>query len=111
MINNFLIIFLFFPLKEIIPQLFARLSSHPEQVVRQQLESLLVMLAKLAPWSVVYPTLVDANTHEKEPSGELRQILACLVKATVSFSYFQFCTHKLSQSVLISCSFYLFPFS
>lgn len=68
------------PWQEIIPQLFARLSSHPEQVVRQQLESLLVMLAKLAPWSVVYPTLVDANTHEKEPSGELQQILACLNK-------------------------------
>lgn len=77
-LNDFLIFF-GFVLKEITPQLFARLSSHPEQVVRQQLESLLIMLSKLAPWSIVYPTLVDANTHEKEPTVELQHILACLV--------------------------------
>ncbi|VFQ78326.1 unnamed protein product [Cuscuta campestris] len=68
------------PWQEIIPQLFARLCSHPEQVVRKQVESLLVMLSKLSPWSVVYPTLVDVNSCEKEPPEELRQILACLNK-------------------------------
>ncbi|CAH9125835.1 unnamed protein product [Cuscuta epithymum] len=68
------------PWQEITPQLFARLCSHPEQVVRKQVESLLVMLAKLSPWSVVYPTLVDANSCGKEPPEELQQILACLNK-------------------------------
>ncbi|XP_031125880.1 serine/threonine-protein kinase SMG1-like [Ipomoea triloba] len=66
------------PWQEITPQLFARLCSHPEQVVRKQVESLLVMLAKLSPWSVVYPTLVDANSCEKKPPEELQRILACL---------------------------------
>ncbi|KAM3220199.1 hypothetical protein P3S67_019940 [Capsicum chacoense] len=66
------------PWQEITPQLFARLSSHPEQAVRKQLETLLVKLAKLSPRSVVYPTLVDANSYEREPSEELQKILACL---------------------------------
>ncbi|KAL8554396.1 hypothetical protein ACS0TY_002546 [Phlomoides rotata] len=66
------------PWQEIAPQLFARLSSHPDKVVRKQLESLLVMLAKHSPWSLVYPTLVDANSPEKEPSEELQKILAYL---------------------------------
>lgn len=62
------------------PQLFARLSTHPEQVVRKQLEGLLIMLAKLSPWSIVYPTLVDVNAYEEGPSEELQHILGCLVK-------------------------------
>ncbi|KAJ8572306.1 hypothetical protein K7X08_008817 [Anisodus acutangulus] len=66
------------PWQEVTPQLFARLSSHPEQAVRKQLETLLVKLAKLSPRSVVYPTLVDANSYEREPSEELQKILACL---------------------------------
>lgn len=61
------------------PQLFARLSSHPEEDVRKQLESILVMLAKQSPWSIIYPTLVDINTSEEDPSEELQHILACLV--------------------------------
>ncbi|KAJ6402761.1 hypothetical protein OIU84_014793 [Salix udensis] len=65
------------PWQEVTPQLFARLSSHPEQVVRKQLEGLLMMLAKLSPWSIVYPTLVDVNTNE-EPPEELQHILGCL---------------------------------
>ncbi|CAL5385725.1 unnamed protein product [Camellia sinensis] len=68
------------PWQEITPQLFARLSSHPEQVVRKLLEGLLVMLAKLSPWSIVYPTLVDVNACEQEPSEELQHIQACLSK-------------------------------
>lgn len=75
--NVVLIVFLI--LKEIAPQLFARLSSHPDKVVRKQLESLLAMLAKHSPWSLVYPTLVDANSPEKGPSEELQRILAYLV--------------------------------
>lgn len=66
-------------MKEIAPQLFAQLSSHPDKVVRKQLESLLAMLAKHSPWSLVYPTLVDANSPEKGPSEELQRILAYLV--------------------------------
>ncbi|XP_010255040.1 PREDICTED: uncharacterized protein LOC104595829 isoform X1 [Nelumbo nucifera] len=68
------------PWQEITPQLFARLSSHPEQVVRKQLEGLLMMLAKLSPWSIVYPTLVDINAYEGEPLEELQHILGCLTK-------------------------------
>ncbi|XP_058069212.1 uncharacterized protein LOC131218594 isoform X2 [Magnolia sinica] len=68
------------PWQEITPQLFARLSSHPEQVVRKQLEGLLMMLAKLSPWSIVYPTLVDVNAYEGEPSEELQHIIGCLGK-------------------------------
>ncbi|XP_051146929.1 uncharacterized protein LOC127262327 isoform X2 [Andrographis paniculata] len=68
------------PWQEITPQLFARLSSHPDEVVRKQLEALLIMLAKLSPWSLVYPTLVDANSPEKEPSEELQNILSFLNK-------------------------------
>ncbi|GAV75069.1 PI3_PI4_kinase domain-containing protein/FATC domain-containing protein [Cephalotus follicularis] len=66
------------PWQEVTPQLFARLSSHPEQVVRKQLEGLLMMLAKLSPWSVVYPTLVDVNANEEKPSEELQHIFGCL---------------------------------
>ncbi|KAK9165650.1 hypothetical protein Scep_000841 [Stephania cephalantha] len=68
------------PWQEITPQLFARLNSHPEQVVRKQLEGLLMMLAKLSPSSIVYPTLVDINAYEREPSEELQHILGCLRK-------------------------------
>ncbi|KAL0365454.1 UNVERIFIED_CONTAM: Serine/threonine-protein kinase SMG1 [Sesamum angustifolium] len=68
------------PWQEITPQLFARLSSHPDKVVRKQLETLLIMLAKHSPWSLVYPTLVDANSPEKEPSEELQNILYFLNK-------------------------------
>lgn len=66
-------------LKDATPQIFARLSSHPEQVVRKLLEGLLMMLAKLSPCSIVYPTLVDVNACEQETSEELQHILACLV--------------------------------
>ncbi|PSS26075.1 Serine/threonine-protein kinase [Actinidia chinensis var. chinensis] len=68
------------PWQDITPQLFARLSSHPEQVVRKLLEGLVMMLAKLSPWSIVYPTLVDINACEQEPSEELQHILSCLSK-------------------------------
>ncbi|XAR59500.1 Non-specific serine/threonine protein kinase [Bertholletia excelsa] len=68
------------PWQEITPQLFSRLSSHPEQAVRKQLEGLLLMLAKLSPWSIVYPTLVDIDACEQEPSEELQHVLACLSK-------------------------------
>ncbi|GLT97003.1 hypothetical protein SLE2022_145910 [Rubroshorea leprosula] len=64
--------------QEVTPQLFARLSSHPEQVVRRQLEGLLIMLAKRSPWSIVYPTLVDVNAYDEKPSEELQHILGCL---------------------------------
>lgn len=64
--------------------MFARLSSHPEQVVRKQLEGLLMMLAKQSPWSIVYPTLVDVNAYEEKPSEELEHILGCLVKNYLS---------------------------
>ncbi|QHO55240.1 Serine/threonine-protein kinase [Arachis hypogaea] len=37
------------PWQEVTPQLFARISSHHEQVVRKQLEGLLMMLAKQSP--------------------------------------------------------------
>ncbi|KAF5727229.1 hypothetical protein HS088_TW22G00918 [Tripterygium wilfordii] len=67
-----------FPWQEVTPQLFARLSSHPEQVVRKQLEHLLMMLAKLSPWSIVYPTLVDVDASEGKPSEELQHIMGCL---------------------------------
>ncbi|KAK4754896.1 hypothetical protein SAY87_008653 [Trapa incisa] len=66
------------PWQEMIPQLFARLSSHPEQVVRRQLQSLLIMLCKQSPWSIVYPTLVDVNANQDKQSEELQQILSCL---------------------------------
>ncbi|XP_068658136.1 uncharacterized protein [Aristolochia californica] len=66
------------PWQEVTPQLFARLSSHPEVVVRKQLEGLLMMLAKLSPWSIVYPTLVGVNAYEGEPPEELQRIMGCL---------------------------------
>ncbi|XP_019057389.1 PREDICTED: uncharacterized protein LOC104807342 [Tarenaya hassleriana] len=68
------------PWQEVIPQLYARLSSHPEEVVRKQIECLLIMLAKLSPWSIVYPTLVDVNACDKKPSEELLHITACLTE-------------------------------
>ncbi|XP_030522831.1 uncharacterized protein LOC115735623 [Rhodamnia argentea] len=68
-----------FPWQEMTPQLFARLSSHPEQVVRRQLQSLLMMLGKRSPWSIVYPTLVDVNANEEKPSEELEHVLGCLL--------------------------------
>ena len=66
------------------PQLFARLSSHPEKIVRKQLEGLVMMLAKRSPWSVVYPTLVDVNSYEEKPSEELQHILGSLVTCFLS---------------------------
>lgn len=67
-----------FPWQEVTPQLFARLSSHPQNIVRRQLEGLLIMLAKRFPWSIVYPTLVDVNSYDQKPSEELQHILDCL---------------------------------
>lgn len=55
------------------------MSSHPQQVVRKQLEGLLLTLAKMSPWCIVYPTLVEINAYEGEPSEELQHILGCLV--------------------------------
>ncbi|WVZ03018.1 hypothetical protein V8G54_023824 [Vigna mungo] len=66
------------PWQEVTPQLFARISSHPEQVIRKQLEGLLTMLAKQSPYSIVYPTLVDVNAYEEKPSEELHNVLGCL---------------------------------
>ncbi|XP_027356375.1 serine/threonine-protein kinase SMG1-like isoform X2 [Abrus precatorius] len=66
------------PWQEVTPQLFARLSSHPEQDIRKQLEGLLIMLAKQSPCSIVYPTLVDVNAYEEKPSEELHHVLGCL---------------------------------
>uniref|UniRef100_A0A0A9DSN8 PI3K/PI4K catalytic domain-containing protein n=1 Tax=Arundo donax TaxID=35708 RepID=A0A0A9DSN8_ARUDO len=68
------------PWQEIIPQLFARLSSHPEKIVRGLLESILLKLGKLSPCSIVYPTLVDINACEGEPSEELQRVSDFLVK-------------------------------
>ncbi|OAY80733.1 Serine/threonine-protein kinase SMG1 [Ananas comosus] len=68
------------PWQEIIPQLFARLGSHPEKEVRKLLEGILMMLGKLSPCSIVYPTLVDLNAYEGKPSEELQHILDHLVK-------------------------------
>ncbi|KAG9130436.1 hypothetical protein Leryth_004338 [Lithospermum erythrorhizon] len=68
------------PWQEVTPQLFSRLSSHPEKVVRKQLGNLLVMLAKESPWSIVYPALVDATAYPQEPSEELQLVLAYLNK-------------------------------
>ncbi|OQU91030.1 hypothetical protein SORBI_3001G097200 [Sorghum bicolor] len=68
------------PWQEIIPQLFARLSSHPEKIVRELLESILLKLGKLSPCSIVYPTLVDISACEGEPSEELQRISDFLVK-------------------------------
>ncbi|KAK4848883.1 hypothetical protein QYF36_018291 [Acer negundo] len=66
------------PWQEVTPQLFARLSSHPELLVRKQLEGILILLAKLSPWSIVYPTLVDLNAYEEKPSEELEHVFGCL---------------------------------
>ncbi|KAG4994057.1 hypothetical protein JHK86_030884 [Glycine max] len=66
------------PWQEVTPQLFARVSSHPELVIRKQLEGLLIMLAKQSPCSIVYPTLVDVNAYEEKPSEELHHVLGCL---------------------------------
>lgn len=68
------------PWQEVTPQLFARLSSHPEEVVRKEIEGLLIMLAKLCPWSIVYPTLVDVNACDEKPSEELLHVKACLAE-------------------------------
>lgn len=45
-----------------------------------------MMLAKLSPWSIVYPTLVDVNAYEEEPSEELQHVVGCLVME-MSFIY------------------------
>ncbi|KAK7264351.1 hypothetical protein RJT34_31958 [Clitoria ternatea] len=66
------------PWQEVTPQLFARISSHPEQAIRKQLKGLLIMLAKQSPCSIVYPTLVDVNAYEEKPSEELHHVLGCL---------------------------------
>ncbi|KAJ3672785.1 hypothetical protein LUZ60_006159 [Juncus effusus] len=68
------------PWQEVIPQLFGRVSSHPEKVVRNQVEGLLMMVGKLSPCSIVYPTLVDINASEGNPSLELQHLLDLLVK-------------------------------
>ncbi|KAI0503534.1 hypothetical protein KFK09_014468 [Dendrobium nobile] len=60
--------------QEITPQLFARLSSHPQQTVRKQIEGILIILAKLSPWSLVFPLLVDINGYEGQSSEELHNI-------------------------------------
>lgn len=47
--------------------------------MRKEIEGLLIMLAKLCPWSIVYPTLVDVNACDEKPSEELLHVKACLV--------------------------------
>lgn len=66
------------PWQAITAQLFARLSSHPEPKVRKQLLGLLMALANVSPWVIVYPTLVDFNAFEGNPSEELQHLLGCL---------------------------------
>ncbi|XP_024528271.1 serine/threonine-protein kinase SMG1 [Selaginella moellendorffii] len=68
------------PWKEITPQLFACVSSHPEAKVRKQLEGLLMSLANVYPWAIVYPTLVHFNASEGQSSEELERILNSLSK-------------------------------
>ncbi|CAN8270818.1 unnamed protein product [Cochlearia groenlandica] len=68
------------PWQEVTPQLFARLSSHPAEDVRKEIEGLLIRLAKLCPWSIVYPTLVDVNASGEKPSEELLHVKACLTE-------------------------------
>ncbi|KAK8968828.1 Serine/threonine-protein kinase TOR [Platanthera guangdongensis] len=60
--------------QEIIPQLFARVSSHPQQAVRKHIEGLLMILAKLSPCSIVYPLLVNLNAYEGQSVVELQNI-------------------------------------
>jgi len=45
------------------------------------------MLAKLSPWSIVYPLLVDINTYEGDSSEELQRILDCLVMKLITDVY------------------------
>ncbi|ESQ50945.1 hypothetical protein EUTSA_v10022517mg [Eutrema salsugineum] len=71
------------PWQEVTPQLFARLSSHPEEVVRKEIKGLLIMLAKLCPWSIVYPTLVDVNACDEKPSEELLHVKAYLNRRNI----------------------------
>ncbi|KAI5314534.1 hypothetical protein L3X38_043710 [Prunus dulcis] len=66
------------PTMAVTSELLARLSSHPEQVVRKLLEGSQMMLAKQSPWSIVHPTLVHVDAHEEKPSEELQHILGCL---------------------------------
>lgn len=68
------------PWQEITPQLFSRLSSHPVEIVRKQLEEILIMMAKQSPSSIVYPMLVDINANDSEPSAELQKIYDYLAK-------------------------------
>ena len=63
-------------------QILARLSSHPESRVRKQLKSLLMASAKLSPWAVVYPLLVDMNGSDEGLSEELKDLRHCLVSST-----------------------------
>jgi len=72
-------------MQEIIPQLFSRLSSHPQKEVREELEGLLMMLAKKSPWCIVYPALVDANASSGKSSEELGRLVACLVQILFLF--------------------------
>ncbi|KAL0384148.1 UNVERIFIED_CONTAM: putative serine/threonine-protein kinase smg1 [Sesamum radiatum] len=66
-------------LKDILEPALSKVPLLPWQVVRKQLETLLIMLAKTFSMVFVYPTLVDANSPEKEPSEELQNILSfCL---------------------------------
>lgn len=68
------------PWQEITVQLFARLSSHPKPSVREQLERIVIMLAKISPWSIVYPMTADINAYEGAPSEELQRIADCLTQ-------------------------------
>ncbi|KAG0475892.1 hypothetical protein HPP92_012733 [Vanilla planifolia] len=66
------------PWQEITPQLFAQLRSHPKKAVREKVQSLLMILAKISPCSIVYPLLVDVNTFEGQSSEELQSIYSYL---------------------------------
>ncbi|GAB4852325.1 Serine/threonine-protein kinase smg1 [Ancistrocladus abbreviatus] len=57
----------------------AGLSSHREHGICKQLEGLLMMPAKLSPWFIAYPTLVDVNSSNKEPAKEIQNILGFFV--------------------------------
>lgn len=74
-------LFLRYFMQAISAQILARLSSHPESRVRKQLKGLLMSSAKLSPWAIVYPLLVDMNGSDEVLSEELEDLRDCLVNS------------------------------
>lgn len=78
------------PWLQVIPQLFARLGTHPEPFTQNQLIQLLSDLSKESPQLVVYPAVVGASALDRNSLVEKQMLRNFhLLKKHLSTNFFK----------------------